>query len=494
MKSTGALIVKNTAYNFLGKGLPFIIALISIPVLINYLGTERFGILTITWVFVGYFSLFDLGLGRALIKTIAERLGTDNEDDIAHIFRVVSILLGILGLFAGLLLYLITPYLVYDLLNIPEVFIHESINAFYFLSFAIPFTLLSSSFRGTLEAWQNFGLLNIIQSIIGTLTYLVPLLVVLVEPRLDYVVASLVLVRVIGSGILFKFANNLIVKTNRSDTPKKDLLKELLSFGGWITVSNILDPLLNYLDRFIIGAFLTMSVVAYFTTPYEVVIKLVIIPVALITTLFPVFSNIAVIAPEKLKSLISDSYHFLTAGIFIISFVGILGAEHFLYYWVGEEFAGESTLVLQIFLLGYFVNSIAKIPYTYLQSIGRPEITAKIHLAELPFTILLILLVIEPYGIIGIAIIRFIRLFVDMLLLMYFSHRVTNEIKNPIGSVLIHLSLLTLAVTGAYLTSNLVYISLFILTGIICYLLYFWWYSSENRHRIFLKSVIGRVK
>lgn len=491
MKSSGALIVKNTAYNFLGKGLPLIIALISIPVLINYLGTERFGILTITWVFVGYFSLFDLGLGRALIKTIAERLETENEGDIAHIFRIVSILLGILGLFAGLILYLITPYLVYDLLNIPEEFIHESITAFYFLSFAIPFTLLSTSFRGTLEAWQNFGLLNIIQSVIGTLTYLVPVLVVLVEPRLDLVVASLVLIRVLGSLILFKFAFNLIGKINRTETPKKGLLKELLSFGGWITVSNILDPLLNYLDRFIIGAFLTMSAVAYFTTPYEVVIKLVIIPVALITTLFPVFSNIAVLAPEKLKSLIKDSYLFLTAGIFIISFVGIWGAEHFLYFWIGEEFANESTLVLQVLLLGYFVNSIAKIPYTHLQSIGRPEITAKIHLAELPFTILLILLVIDTYGILGIAFVRFIRLFVDMLLLMFFSHRVTIGIKIPLGSVLIHLSLLVLACIGAYFISNLIYIILFTLTGIICYLFYFWWFSSESRHRVFIKSVIG---
>ena len=45
----------------------------------------------------------------------------------------------------------------------------------------------------------------------------------------------------------------------------------LLRFGGWMTVSNIVGPLMVTLDRFLIGALISVSAVAYYATPYEVV-------------------------------------------------------------------------------------------------------------------------------------------------------------------------------------------------------------------------------
>ena len=72
-------LVRNSVFNFLGLGIPFVAAVISIPLLIRVLGTERFGILTLAWIVIGYFSLFDLGLGRALTQVVAERIGARKE-------------------------------------------------------------------------------------------------------------------------------------------------------------------------------------------------------------------------------------------------------------------------------------------------------------------------------------------------------------------------------------------------------------------------------
>ena len=62
----GKLLARNTILNVLGYGLPMLVAIFAIPLLVKGLGTERFGILTLAWVIIGYLSLFDLGLGRAL--------------------------------------------------------------------------------------------------------------------------------------------------------------------------------------------------------------------------------------------------------------------------------------------------------------------------------------------------------------------------------------------------------------------------------------------
>ena len=59
-------IKRNFLYNLTGSVFPLIIAVFTIPRLLDIYGTERFGILLIGWSVVGYFSLFDMGLGQAL--------------------------------------------------------------------------------------------------------------------------------------------------------------------------------------------------------------------------------------------------------------------------------------------------------------------------------------------------------------------------------------------------------------------------------------------
>ena len=66
----GSLLARNTLWNLLGQVAPMSVALFAIPMLIRRVGTDRFGILTIAWMVVGYFSLFDLGLGRAMTNLV----------------------------------------------------------------------------------------------------------------------------------------------------------------------------------------------------------------------------------------------------------------------------------------------------------------------------------------------------------------------------------------------------------------------------------------
>jgi O-antigen/teichoic acid export membrane protein len=65
----------------------------------------------------------------------------------------------------------------------------------------------------------------------------------------------------------------------------------LFRFGGWLTISNLISPLMVSLDRILIGMFLSVAEMAYYATPYEIVTKLQIIPSALTGVLFPAFSN-----------------------------------------------------------------------------------------------------------------------------------------------------------------------------------------------------------
>jgi O-antigen/teichoic acid export membrane protein len=86
--------------------------------------------------------------------------------------------------------------------------------------------------------------------------------------------------------------------------------------------------------------------------------------------------------------------------------------------WMGPAFALRSSVVLQILAVGVLINSIASMPFTAMWGIGRPDITAKFHLLELPLYLGACYLLIPRFGIQGAAIAWLLRVTVDLALLV----------------------------------------------------------------------------
>jgi O-antigen/teichoic acid export membrane protein len=89
--------------------------------------------------------------------------------------------------------------------------------------------------------------------------------------------------------------------------------------------------------------------------------------------------------------------------------------------WLGKEFALKSYEIVEILSIGIFFNALGMIPFALIQSTGRADITAKIHILELPVYILLLIVLVEEYHIVGVAIAWSIRTFLDALILYYFA-------------------------------------------------------------------------
>jgi O-antigen/teichoic acid export membrane protein len=279
------------------------------------------------------------------------------------------------------------------------------------------------------------------------------------------------------------------------------LVRSVFRFGGWIAVSQILAPLFQYFDRILIGAMLTLTAVAYYTVPQEIVSRLLVFPLSLTLVLFPMLSSgtLDVDAHNDHSGLYKRSIKYLFSLVFPLTLLAIALAPEFLRWWVGEDFASHSEVVFQVLSAGFFFNALAQLPATALQAAGLPDVTAKIHLLEVVPTIIVLIVCIFLWGLIGAAMSWSVRAFGDCVLLFIAARRkIPNVARNSMAflthsKVVLHIMLLTLLVVVAMLVgaggAKIGLLSF----AVVVYLVSLWFVVFDDLDRTFFLQLRARA-
>src|SRR5579859_4180453 len=470
----GRLLARNTIWNLVGGGAPMMVAVFCIPILIRGLGTSRFGVLTLAWALIGYASLFDFGLGRALTQLVAQKLGAGKEREIPALAWTSLLLMLLLGFAGTACILLISPWLAHSALHVPDALEAETLQSFRLLGLSIPFVITTAGLRGLLEAHQRFSLVSALRIPMGVYTFAGPLLVLPFSKSLVPVVATLVAGRIAAWAAHLLVCMRVLPELRRSIAWERSAAGPLLRFGGWMTVTNVVGPLMVTLDRFLIGALVSVTAVAYYATPYEVVTKFLLLPAGLMGVMFPAFSTGFAKDRERTALLFSRSVKSLFLVLFPIMLCVVALAQDGLKLWLGAEFAQHSFRVLQILAVGVFINSLALVPFALVQGAGRPDLTAKLHFVELPLYLGLLWWLISTRGIEGAAIAWTARVGVDALFLFGLAKRSLHG-QSWIRwrtALFPALALLVLAL-GALLQGPIVK-GLFLLGAILCFVIVAW--------------------
>jgi O-antigen/teichoic acid export membrane protein len=420
MEIRTGLLARNSLLNF-ATSLTYIASGVFVmPIVIRYLGVERFGIFSLSWVVLGYFTMFDLGLSRATTKFVAEAIGREERERISGFLWPAVIFQSILGLMGAVLLSLITPFLVERILNIPVEFIGEARSIFQLVALSIPVVMLSSSFRGLLEAEQRFDLVNAVNMPVGIATFILPLIGVFLGFGLWGIAFQLLLIKLVSLLAWLSICARRFHLFKHRVTFKKETVMSLFSFGSWVTVTALIIPVFISSERFFIGILSTLSNVTYYTAPYEVTTRLWIIPGSLSVILFPAFSLLHGKKSYGHMNVIfwrSSKYFLIFIGLVVV--VMVFFAQDILRLWLGGDFAQKSTLVFQVLLVSLLVSSLANIPYSLIHGIGRPDVMAKLYMAELLVYLPFVFLMVKNWGINGAAFACVTRTTLDMSIFYY---------------------------------------------------------------------------
>jgi O-antigen/teichoic acid export membrane protein len=407
-------VKRHTLYNLCGSLAPTFISLVTVPLFLRLIGDARYGVLAIVWLFLGYFGLFDPGLTKAAEFHIARLHQPGQEKERERVFWTAVVINLAFGLVGGVVLYLIARPIFHSFFKMPHDLRAEVIASLPWIAASLPVSIATGVLGGALQAREKFGLYSTIRIFNTAITQLAPLAVAYWHgPQLTWLIPTVLIARAVGA-VPTMIALVRFLPLRGTGGFDRSLLKGLFSYGGWITVTNVLGPILSTLDRLLIGSLLNADAVAFYTVPFNLVGRVSALPAALQNSIFPKLSRNT---KESSARLASEAVLALAAITTPVVAIGMGALPIFMRYWVGSDFARHSAQVGIILFIGIWVNGLAFIPYGHLQARGRPDIVAKFHAAEvLPF-IGVLWLGLHYFGLVGAACAWTLRVTADAILL-----------------------------------------------------------------------------
>ena len=399
-------------------------AVLTVPHLIENLGQERFGLLALAWGLIGYAGTLDLGLGRALTQQVASAQASGRHHQIPALVKSGLVFTLATGGVGGLVLALVAAPLGHQWLQVSAPLQSSVVVSLWVAALGIPLTTVTTGLRGVLEAHEDFRAANVLRLMLGLANFGLPVLcVMLAGPSLVWITGSLVAARVAVLGAHVWQVNRTLGVSWLAAKWRWQDARPLFSFGAWMTVSNVVGPLMVTADRFFISAVLGAAVVAYYTVPADVVTRVLIIPGAITTVLFPRLTALRLQDSGAARALYQKSLKWIAALMVPVCLVLGVGAYPGLAWWLGAEFADKSWHVVAILSVGILFNSLAFVPYAAIQAAGAASTIAKIHLVELVGYLPLLWLALMYGGLGGAAVVWSLRTGVDLCALLVMARR-----------------------------------------------------------------------
>lgn len=437
---------RNFVLNLGGSLGPMLAALFAVPTLVENAGPQRLGVLALIWTITGYLSLLDLGLGRVFVRRFARAATAEQMCGEAAALRRICLWGSLLALSAGLMLSIVL---------VQAGWLHELADASlraeavwlpWIVAVTLPPVIATAMLRGALEGRMRFVSSNLLKLVFGSLWFLVPALLALYDPRLPILAAGIALVRWVGLIAHLALAREMLwPPTSSAAVTIRPPLLPLLREGGWLTVSNVISPLMVNFDRYLVGALVSLAAVSYYAIPQEAVIRALLVPVSLAGALYPLYARGDRESGVLHRRLSGRSIDAVLGFALLLALAAVLLSEPLLRLWLGSEFAAAAAPVAVALSVGLVANGVAQVPFAALQARGRADLTARLHLIELPLFVAAAWALTAAAGLVGASVAWSLRCLVDAVALHWLARRQALLPVDLAGEVRLAISLLLAA-------------------------------------------------
>lgn len=391
-------LFSNALWNILTVVMTALAGFILVPVIINSIGTENYGIYVIILMIGGFASVQSLGLGEATLKYVSEYRA---KHDIGGINRVIGATLSVYTV-SGLIIFGAILYLAPSIINLFNITSTNKTDAVYALRIAgatFMVSIFSTALRSITEAAERYDILSIYNLLMMVIRYSAMYQIAVYGGGIIGLTYLTLISTVLDVCFYFVFSKKLIPGINCTPNFNKDGIKEIFSFGVFSFVNDIIQKLANYIDQFILGIFFSASSVAFLIAPKDLITKAQGLTGAAGQALFPRFSSMT--ENEEMEHLYVASLWVLTIFSIIVFVPMAILLPNFLSLWLSQDFAKHSTEFARIYCLGVAFNGGVTAYFALLKGTGRVRWLTNIILTFTIFSAVSTAYLVYSYGIVG---------------------------------------------------------------------------------------------
>lgn len=397
-------LIKNTFYSSIGYIWTLLVAFFLTPYIFHHIGAEKFGIMIIIGIPIGWLRMLDGGVSFAFVNYFSESYALKDYKRFNTFFS------------AGIVFYILFS----SIFIIPAILFGESIinplvstNARsevfeYFKLVILSFGLINinalvySAINGIqkMDLASKIGITLSIPNIVGTVFFL----------ESGYGIIGLaingLILGILNIGTVLIFLTKFNVSL--SFLPKNIKIKvlgELLSLGYKILISRVINLFFFSADRFFIGTILKkLETVTFYQFGGSFLGKLSDTILMLVSAVIPTTSYLTAIKDkDKVTHLLMRGSKYLAIISFPTMIFAFFFADELMIFWMNKRL-DESAFFLRILFAGYLSLPLSSVMLTIGTGAGRPGIQAKASVIALLVCLSLYLFIFYRFDATGVAI------------------------------------------------------------------------------------------
>lgn len=416
--------VKNASYGFISWFIPAVLGFIATRILVLELGVEDYGIYSLIQGFIAY--LFVFNTARAVTKYAA----ASRVEGIQKVNRIVSATFFVnllLSVIVCAVILVTSEWVVSSVLRI-ENQKEQAIAGFYIMVFSIFFSMLGQPFIAVVQGVQRFDTYSRLVTfvsfvfIVGSIA-----LAILGKGVISLLMWNLVTVFLLN--FLFYFvARRLLPEMKLVQAPDFFSLKEVFRYGGFSLGYHLLANSLFLFERSWIVRHFGSEGMSYYAVPMNVGIQIHFFVTSFSQIVFPMTSEFQGDL-KKVERLYTKAVKicFLVTGFLCSVFV--LQADNFLSFWINEDFSRNSCTILVAHVLTYCLTALIGIAWQMFEGLGKPHFNLFSYAISFAFSLCLMVILSQSYGVLGVALGRFIGTFVLFMCVVYLEKKIFKDLS-----------------------------------------------------------------
>src|SRR3990172_2407934 len=376
-------LVSNVLYTLNAKLVLLGLSFVTVPILVRGLGVEAYGLYALTAVLIGYFTFLDLGTSQALVKHLSEALARGEQQRAQRLIETGLTLFLSMGVFGGLVIGALAESFALSVLHVPSTLADAAQVALRLAAVGFTVTMAMNGLLAVPLACQRLDIVAKMNAAIGSMGLIIPAILVSTGFSLPSIITTGVLLNVAGVIILVGVTRRLLPDYKLRFGFDWGEAIRLWKFGGSVLVSTVAAQVSLQVDKLIISALLPISRLSYYSVPFNLAAKMLVIPYAVGPALFPAVTEVSALGlSAQLKGLYLRTTKALCAVSLPFALLLLIYADKILEHWIGADFAVQGTTSLRVLAVAFFVVLMTQPATDVARGVGRPGIGAIIPVID----------------------------------------------------------------------------------------------------------------